>query len=789
MKPSRVLPRRRRLGPGLAGVLTALAVAGAVVAAASNDPARWGGSRVSPVHKIPLKDEMDQPIVPTGTNPLPFSARFTCAPCHDYDTIKGGWHFNAAAGGPAGRAGEPWIWLDERTGTQIPLSYRTWPGLFKPQDLGLTGWEFTQLFARHLPGGGPAEPAADEQAPESRWTVSGRLEINCLGCHNASPKQDFSEWARQVLRENFRWAATAASGLGEVIGMASRLKGTWDLFDGPNPDDSEWAVAPAVKYDRTLFDSKHKALLSLPTKPPDSNCLACHSAAPKGMAKRDFEDDVHTAAGLPCVDCHRNDVGHGMVRGYEGEGRDNPAASGGDFTCRGCHLGGEAGDKKKDAVPGRLGAPRPVHKGLPVVHFDRLACTVCHTGPMPAKTTVGVRTAKANRLGIFGVADWSTDLPAIQEPIYVRGEDKKLVPRRIMWPAYWASRDGEALKPVQPTEVAAAAGDILFPENQAVAVLNALAGVPEIGGTPVLALDGRAFEVNPDAGLSRVAEAPATEGSLTPQWAVLKDGVLVPLAAEFDPADAEASIEPETRIQNVLAALAAMPGAPGQPAWAYKNIIYKLVDGAFDKTEVKDPPAASHVLFWIKDQARVPLLAEPKARAIAALNGTEQTLTEAQVEAVLRALANRAKASPGSQGEYVYIASGRLFRIGEKGVLTAENHVAADPVTWPFAHNVRPARQALGVDGCTDCHSVGSDFFFAKTTPSGPLLTDRAKTRSAVSFMGMTQPFHRLFGLTFLGRPYFKIALAVAAVVIAAILAVLFLTLIGRAAGLIEKRR
>jgi len=789
MRQSREPSARRRFGPGLVGLLTALAVAGTVIAFAANDPVKWAGSRVSPVHKIPLKDEMDQPIVPTEKNPMPFSARFTCAPCHDYDTIKGGWHFKAASGGPAGRMGEPWIWLDEKTGTQIPLSYRPWPGLFKPQDLGLSGWDFSQLFARHLPGGGPAEPAADDQTPGSRWGVSGRLEINCLGCHNASPKQDFSEWARQVLREHFRWAATAPAGLGEVIGMASRLKGTWDVFDGPNPDDSEWAVAPAVKYDKTLFDGKHKAFLNLPYKLPDSNCLACHSAAPKGQAKRDFEDDVHTAAGLNCVDCHRNDIGHGMIRGYEGEAKDNPAAAGGDFTCRGCHLGGQAGDAKKDAVPGRLGAPRPVHKGIPTIHFDRLACTVCHSGPMPAKQTTGVRTAKANRLGIFGVADWSTDLPAIKEPVYVRGGDKKLVPSRIMWPAYWARLESGRLKPIPPAELAAAAGDILQPETEAVNILNTLAGVPDIGGTPVLALDGRAFEVNPDAGLTRVAEAPASRGALIPQWAVLKDGAIVPLAGEYDPADAEASIAPETMIQNVLAALAAMAGAPGKPVWAYKNVVYSLADGVFDKAESKAAPAAAHALSWVKGETRVPLLSEAKARAVAALNGTERTLTEAQVEADLAALTAKAKASPEPAGECVYVASGRLFRLGEKGVLTSESHDAAAPVAWPFAHGVRPARQALGVNGCTDCHSVGSSFFFAKTTPAGPLLTDKAKSRSAVSFMGLTQPFNRLFGLTFLGRPYFKVFLAAAAVIIAAVLAVLFLKLIGRASGLIERGR
>jgi hypothetical protein len=45
----------------------------------------WDGSRTTPAHLIPLHDENDEPIIPTETNPLPFSARYTCGPCHEYD--------------------------------------------------------------------------------------------------------------------------------------------------------------------------------------------------------------------------------------------------------------------------------------------------------------------------------------------------------------------------------------------------------------------------------------------------------------------------------------------------------------------------------------------------------------------------------------------------------------------------------------------------------------------------------------------------------------------------------
>src|SRR5665647_1921764 len=75
----------------------------------------WDGNRTLPAHLIPLRDENDEPIVPTETDPLPYSARFTCGPCHDYATIRGGWHFGAMTAAVSGRPGEPWLQVDPKT--------------------------------------------------------------------------------------------------------------------------------------------------------------------------------------------------------------------------------------------------------------------------------------------------------------------------------------------------------------------------------------------------------------------------------------------------------------------------------------------------------------------------------------------------------------------------------------------------------------------------------------------------------------------------------------------------
>lgn len=196
-----------RTSLGAAGValaaaflLTAGAAAGQTASPGPAEPQAknhvvWDGNRALPVHLLPLRDENDEPIIPTETGPLPYSARFTCGPCHNYDSIKGGWHFGAMTAKSSGRPGEPWLQVDAKTGTVLPLSYRKWPGLYDPKAVGLTAWDFTLLFGRNLPGGGPAEPS-DEEAlaePKGRWSVSGKAEVNCLACHNRSPRQDHSE--------------------------------------------------------------------------------------------------------------------------------------------------------------------------------------------------------------------------------------------------------------------------------------------------------------------------------------------------------------------------------------------------------------------------------------------------------------------------------------------------------------------------------------------------------------------------------------------------------------------
>ncbi|MBN2309213.1 MAG: hypothetical protein JXR94_09600 [Candidatus Hydrogenedentes bacterium] len=421
------------------------------------------GSRTLPVHLIPLYDEYGEPISPYDTRPEPFSTRVTCGCCHDYETIRSGWHFNACSAGVApGRRGQPWFLVDDKTGTQIPVSYRDWPGTWRPDDLGLTPWEFTKDFARHMPGGGAGELADQLPDIESRWEISGHVEINCLACHNAARDQDQSEWVKQIARENLKWAATAASGLAIVDGIASRLPDSYDPIDGPNPDNP-WATPPEVRYDASRFDEKNRAFLDIVGKPAANRCYFCHSVwYPEQDDALVPRDDVHLSGGMACADCHRHGLDHNMVRGYEGEDTAQPGAA---LTCRECHLG-SADASAGSARGGYFMAPRPAHRGLPAVHLEKMTCPSCHSGPLPAAHTQPVRTSRANRLGIHGRAQWYTELPVIASPVFAREADGRIGLDYLMWPAFWADRNGEEVVPLALEAVQAVVDEVFEAEAQ-----------------------------------------------------------------------------------------------------------------------------------------------------------------------------------------------------------------------------------------------------------------------------------------------------------------------------------
>ena len=427
------------------------------------------GSRAIPVHLIPLVDEEGTKISPGDEPLLPFSMRQTCDLCHNYEKINRGWHFNAAEPNVApGRPGQPWILVDAGTGTQIPLSYRPWPGTFRPEQLGLTPWQFVQVFGFALLGGGVGELLDESDNPDEvmRGFVSGKLEVNCLSCHDADPAHNQGEYAIQVAHQNFRWAAAATSSFASVSGSAKSMPDTYDPFMPDMLDDLK-LVPPTVVYRENTFDHKKRVFFDIVRKMPVERCYFCHSNVnvdQGGEEKWTADEDVHLAAGLTCVDCHRHGLDHDIVRGYEGEDKvsKNPLAA--TTSCEGCHM------------IGRLGALVPRHPGIPPVHFDKLTCTACHCGPWPGQKTYRGKTSRAHRLGTHNVNKAPDALPHIMFPVFANQGgisdvylgrlvvligNRKIAPHKLIWPAFWGWLKGKKVTPVDLETVKRTAGRII----------------------------------------------------------------------------------------------------------------------------------------------------------------------------------------------------------------------------------------------------------------------------------------------------------------------------------------
>lgn len=435
------------------------------------------------VHWIDLVDENNQRIDPVE-NPRPYSPEKTCGKCHDYKTIAHGWHFNAAspdASSASGRPGQPLIWSDPRTGTYLPLSYRGWKGTFKPSDLGLTNWQVAAKLGGYLPGFSPTTPQGlpastvdglegNSVAGETvdRSHITGSLAVDCMLCHHR-PGSGYSPfvWTEQVGQQNFAHAPTAALGLAVVTGNMRRLK---DDFDVRSPDTQD--QLPQVKYEASKFRSDGKVFMDLVRRPSNDACYYCHteiSSQTIAGTRWSHDQDVHLHSGMLCVDCHHNGLDHQTVRGFEAES--HPIGSlAGVWSCQGCHIGASSVSLMGDspsllssadslAAAGRMGAPLPAHHGIPPLHFEKLSCTACHSGPAPSDTVGRQMFSIGHDLGIHSKRT-GNELPAIfgnvQLPVNSEGTitpdaaDGKYTPHRLMWPSFWGVIKAGDIQPINP---------------------------------------------------------------------------------------------------------------------------------------------------------------------------------------------------------------------------------------------------------------------------------------------------------------------------------------------------
>ena len=140
--------------------------------------------------------------------------------------------------------------------------------------------------------------------------------------------------------------------------------------------------------------------------------------------------------------------------------------------------------------------------------------------------------------------------------------------------------------------------------------------------------------------------------------------------------------------------------------------------------------------------------------------GGWKSITTSQIQQTLE----RIQTGLNEVEKAVYITEGVLYEVIEDTV-TAEEHEAAQPYSWPFAHDVRPAGLSLGVRGCGDCHSSKSPFYFAAVAAS-----DSAAVKRMADFQNKDIDMIRLFNFSFKFRLWLKVLLIATCVIFAVVL-------------------
>ncbi|WP_173080490.1 cytochrome b/b6 domain-containing protein [Fundidesulfovibrio magnetotacticus] len=272
-----------------------------------------------------------------------------------------------------------------------------------------------QRYDARLKGDPSLAKSLDGDYFKSRWTETGVVEADCFICH--LPGYSFKERNKQLKKLNFRWSATAASGLAQVTGFV---------------DEGQ---TPQVAYNLRLFNQDGKVVLDLNDQPPSENCVFCHGMS--DMKKRGFSwndpvnHDVHNMRGMSCVSCHPGDIKHNFAKGQENVSTVRDDLDNTMKKCADCH------------TTGTMGAPRPAHSGVRPSHLEKLACEACH---IPALNRAGgegfdvttgqmVNYSKIGSKGMGAEFKWEPRIEVLK-----RGQ---LAPVNPLLVVTWTNRDAD----------------------------------------------------------------------------------------------------------------------------------------------------------------------------------------------------------------------------------------------------------------------------------------------------------------------------------------------------------
>lgn len=392
-----------------------------------------------------LKNEWGERVTPMQNISEPYSPRKTCGTCHGYSTITSGYHFRQGfdemrdsydksrpwilSPGIFGKGCSPGITSGRvarkknSSPKEIDLSTYDWIGA--EGKFGADGTPLSLACGWTHPGGGPLEYGrkpngkpdfsktliqgeiqnkllfdgdfSSQYTPDrqSHFRESGGVEGDCMLCHMAG--YDINRRNFEISRRNYRWAAAAGAGFGEIRGSVFEHR---DKKTGPEQDAflaGTWNFSqrPSVIYfwgNRKLFTKKGMLNGRLISRTVSSkNCLQCHRDmdARKSGTLYAASYDVHSAAGFQCTDCHglvgntkAQRLKHQIAKGWSPEGTVRNKLDGiGMKTCVSCHIEGQYRQTRAN-LPKEVKNPTKVHsEKFPRAssHFSLLHCAACHS--------------------------------------------------------------------------------------------------------------------------------------------------------------------------------------------------------------------------------------------------------------------------------------------------------------------------------------------------------------------------------------------------------------------------
>ena len=388
-----------------------------------------------------LKNDQGQRITPTRNSADAYSPHRTCGTCHGYMTITSGSHFQQGfdemkdgydpkrpwvlSPGIFGRGGAPGTFTERAAAKRNTDARNMGLSTYDWVAAGAKGQAVVLSSGNLHPGGGPLEYGrkadgrrdltknliqGEHQKPDpldgdysSRYTPDGKshfresgvVEGDCLLCHLKEYRLDRRN--DQLARRNYRWAATAGAGLGEVKGAVftpARLDAAHQSETSPK---GEWNFVrrPVVQYaweNRALFtpQGKFKGSSLINKSVETDNCAQCHRLM-DGQKSGTFylpSGDVHLKAGFRCTDCHTlagktqaQRLRHQIGKGWSATGGARKDLNGaGMKTCAGCHLEGQY-KPTRAGMPKEAKNPDNIHRSLfnkAVFHFYLIECATCH---------------------------------------------------------------------------------------------------------------------------------------------------------------------------------------------------------------------------------------------------------------------------------------------------------------------------------------------------------------------------------------------------------------------------